>query len=69
MSGEWFRLTREEVKRLTTKYRDWSPTVNGVTHVSDISHTIKKDKLQKLDRFSDGRNKIEDYLESPPWKS
>jgi len=69
MSGEWFRLTKEEVKRLAIKYRDWSPTVNGVTHVSDISHTIKKDKLQKLDRFSDGRNKIEDYLESPPWKS
>jgi len=69
MSGEWFRLTREEVKRLTTKYRDWSPTVNGVTHVSDISHTIKKDKVQKLDRFSDGRNKIEDYLEAPPWKN
>ena len=69
MSGEWFRLTKEEVKRLTTKYRDWSPTINGVTHVSDISHTIKKNKLQKLDRFSDGRNKIEDYLKAPPWKS
>ena len=65
MSGEWFRLTREEVKRLTTKYRDWSPTVNGVTHVSDISHTIKKDKLQKPDHFVGANNMVnEEKLDS-----
>ena len=69
MSGEWFRLTKEEVKRLAIKYRDWSPTVNGVTHVSDISHTIKKDKLQKLDHFPAVRNKVEDDPENPPWKT
>jgi len=69
MSGEWFRLTKEEVKRLTTKYRDWSPTVNGVTHVSDISHTIKKDKLQNPDHFVDVSNMVEDDPENPPWES
>ena len=68
MSGEWFRLTKEEVKRLTVKYRDWSSTVNGVTHVSDISHTVKNDKLQKLDHFVGGNNKVDDDPKDPPWK-
>jgi hypothetical protein len=68
MSGEWFRLTKEEAKRLAIKYRDWSPTVNGVTHVSDISHTIKKDKLQKLDHFVGDSNMVENNPKNPPWK-
>ena len=68
MSGEWFRLTKEEVKRLTAKYRDWSPTVNGVTHVSDIGHTIKKDKLEKSNHFPAVRNKVDDDPKDPPWK-
>ena len=68
MSGEWFRLTKEEVKRLTTKYRDWSPTVNGVTHVSDISHTIKKDKLQKSNHFPAVRNKVDEEKLKALWQ-
>ena len=45
MHGEWFRLTKEEVKRLTIKYKDWSPKDNNVTKVSDIYHIMKISKI------------------------
>jgi hypothetical protein len=41
-SGEWFRLNKEEVQRMVAKYKDWSPTKNGIERMSQLSHQVKK---------------------------
>jgi hypothetical protein len=48
MHGEWFRLTKDEVKRFTIKYKDWSPKNNNVTKVSDIHHIIKMANIDSM---------------------
>ena len=43
-SGEWFRLTADEVIRMINKYQFWSPTQNGVENMSTISSKVRKKK-------------------------
>jgi hypothetical protein len=43
-SGEWFRLTIDEVIRMINKYQSWSPTQNGINHMSMISSKVRKNK-------------------------
>lgn len=40
-SGEWFRLNKEEVQRMITKYKYWKPTENGIERMSQLSHQVK----------------------------
>lgn len=36
--GEWFRLNSDEVQRLVSKYRDWTPGSAGITRAPCIHH-------------------------------
>lgn len=39
--GEWFRLSKEEVKRMIAKYAKWDPEKNGVHKMPAISASVK----------------------------
>lgn len=41
-SGEWFRLSIDEVKRMVDKYKNWTPTQNGIKRIPQLHHQIKK---------------------------
>ena len=41
-SGEWFRLTPDEVKRMVEKYRSWTPLKNGVEKMTAMHTKLKK---------------------------
>jgi hypothetical protein len=44
VTGEWFRLTKEEVQRMIEKYHKWSPTKEGIERQSTLSSKCKKKK-------------------------
>jgi hypothetical protein len=41
-SGEWFRLTEDEIKRMIAKYSNWTPSKEGFGKMSAINHNVKK---------------------------
>lgn len=42
-SGEWFRLTPDEVKRMVAKYGNWTPLYNGVKKMPAMHSKLGKD--------------------------
>ena len=41
-SGEWFRLTSDEVKMIIEEYHKWSPTKNGIDKMPAMFSVKKK---------------------------
>lgn len=41
-SGEWFRLSADEVKRMVSKYKHWNPLRNGTMKMPNLCHQVQK---------------------------
>jgi hypothetical protein len=41
-SGEWFRLSIDEVKRMATKYKNWTPAQEGIRKMKKLHHQVNK---------------------------
>jgi hypothetical protein len=41
-SGEWFRLSVDEVKRMIAKYKNWTPAQDGIRKMPHLCHQVQK---------------------------
>jgi len=46
-SGEWFRLSCDEVKRMVAKYKHWTPAQDGIRKMSALNHQLQKQKKKE----------------------
>jgi hypothetical protein len=41
-SGEWFRLSADEVRRMVKKYSNWNPAHDGIKKTKRLQHQVEK---------------------------
>jgi hypothetical protein len=46
-SGEWFRLSFDEVKRMIDKYKHWTPAQEGIRKMPKLNHQLQKKKKKQ----------------------
>lgn len=45
--GEWFRLTKPEVRRMVAKYAEWKPHRDGIGKMPSLKDSLRHDHLMQ----------------------